>query len=69
MKVRSPLRPGLKEGFQEGHKAAQGVDCHTTCVYREHVCKEGDCVCAPTLCVHVLPGEPLAREERAQTWV
>ena len=33
----------------------------------EHVSAEN--VCAPTLCVCVLLGEPLAREELAQAWV
>lgn len=51
MKVKSPLRPGLEEGFQESHKAAQGVDCHTACVYREHIYAKSESVCVHLHCV------------------
>lgn len=59
MRVRSPQGPGLMEGFQEGHRAAEGMGCHTACVYRGQMCVQCvhsmgvQSVCAPTLFVYV----------------
>lgn len=54
MRVRSPLGPGLVEGFPQGHKAAEGVGCKgrsqgcVVCVC-EYMCSLCTAWCAHTL--------------------
>lgn len=77
MRARSPLYPGLVEGFQEGHKAVEGVGCHTEHVSIQHVCVQRGIVCAQhgcaeNVCAYIvcaLPGEHFVSEGLAQAWV